>query len=136
MKVTVEIVSKQKFSDHEETEKNELIGEITYKEKGALLEFTEKYEELKQELHFKISILEDKIIIYRNEQPMILDLKNTTNAMLETPLGSMNMNVTAKNIDIEKQKDEIKNIHLEYEIELENKMKYDNEIKIKLGSLQ
>ena len=130
MKVEVEITSKQKFSDHEETEKNKSIGEITYKENGALLEFTEKYEELNQELHFKMSILEDKIIIYRNEKPMILDLKNTTNTTLETPLGLMNINITAKNINIEKQKEEIKNIHLEYEIELENGMKYDNEVDI------
>lgn len=132
MKVTVEINSKQKFCDHEEIEKSKSEGEITYKEKGALLEFTEKYEELNQELHFKMSILENKIITYRNNQTMIFDLQNKNNTTLETPLGTMNMDITTNKINIEKQEDKIKNIHLEYKIELENGMKYDNEVNIAL----
>lgn len=136
MKVEVEITSKQKFSDHEETEKNKSVGEITYKENGTLLEFTEKYEELNQELHFRMSILENKIITYRNNQTMIFDLENKNNTTLETPLGSMNMDITTNKINIEKQENEIKRIYLEYEIELENGMKYNNEVEIKLEILQ
>ncbi len=136
MKVKVEISSKQKFSDHEETENNTSIGEIIYKENGALLEFTEKYEELNQELHFKMSILENKIITYRNNQTMIFDLENKNSTTLETPLGSMSMDITTNKINIEKQEKEIRRIYLEYEIELENGMKYNNEVEIKLEILQ
>lgn len=132
MKVNVEIKSKQIFEDHEETENSKSIGEITYKEKGAILEFTEKYEELNQELHFKMTIMEDKIITNRNNQIMIFDLENKNKTQLETPLGTMNMEVTTKVINVERQKDEIKSIHLEYEIELENGMKYNNEVNISI----
>ncbi len=94
MKVTVEITSKQIFEDHTETEKNKSVGEITYKDKGTILEFTEKYEEQNQELHFKMTILENKIITNRNNQTMIFDEKNKNNTILDTPLGTIGMEIT------------------------------------------
>lgn len=64
MQVNVEITSKQIFKDHEDEESHKCLGEITYHNNGTVLEFIEKYEE--QELKFKMTILEEKIITKRN----------------------------------------------------------------------
>ena len=128
MKVEVEINSRQIFEDTQESEKSKCIGEITYYNKGAILEFTEKHEE--QELKFKMSILENKIITYRNNQSLIFDLEHKSKSTLTTPYGEIKINVTTKKINIVKLQEQIKEINLEYEIELENGMKYDNLVDI------
>ncbi len=131
MKVKVEINAKQIFDSHEESEINKCDGEITYHNKGAVLEFTEKYEE--QDLRFKITILENKVIVDRNNQTMILEIGIRMPSTVNTPYGEMKMNVTTKEINIIKEKEEIKKIKLGYEIELENEMKYYNEVNIEIS---
>ncbi len=133
MKVEVEINSRQIFEDSLESEKNKCIGEITYHNKGAILEFVEKNEE--QELKFKMTILVDKIITNRNNQNLVFDLKNKSKSILETPFGKINMNVTTKKINVVKLKEEIKEIHLEYVIELENGIKYNNLVDVLLSKV-
>mgnify|MGYP001067402987 CR=1 FL=1 len=128
MQVNVEITSSQIFKDHEAGESHKCLGEITYHNNGTVLEFTEKYEE--QELKFKMTILEEKIITKRNGQDMIFDLKNKNKSKLVTPYGDINLEVTTKKIQISKQASQIKQIYLEYEIELENGERYDNIVKI------
>lgn len=131
MQVNVEITSKQIFKDHEDGESHKCLGEITYHNNGTVLEFTEKYEE--QELKFKMTILEEKIITKRNGQDMIFDLKNKNRSILATPYGEINLVITTKKIQISKSNNEIKQIYLEYEIELENGEKYDNIVEIKIN---
>lgn len=131
MQVKVEINAKQKFEDHEESQINKCDGKITYHNKGAILEFTEKYEQ--EEIKFKLTILTDKIIINRNNQTMILEKGIRTASILNTPYGEMRMNIITKEINLEKEKEEIHNIKLGYEIELENNMKYYNEVNIKIS---
>lgn len=128
MKVNVEINSKQIFEDHEVGESNKAIGEITYHNNGTVLEFTEKYEE--QELKFKMTILEGKVITYRNGQPMIFDKSKTTKSALTTQYGNINMNITTNNINVQKDDNKIKSILLEYDIDIENQMKYKNRVEI------
>lgn len=128
MKVDVEITSKQVFGDHEEGETNKCIGEITYHNNGTVLEFTEKYEE--QELKFKITILKEKIITYRNGQSMIFELGQTTKSSIATQYGNIDMNVKTNNIEIQKEDNEIKSILLEYDIQIENQMEYKNMVEI------
>lgn len=94
MQVNVEITSKQIFKDHEESETHKCLGEITYHNNGTVLEFTEKYEE--QELEFKMTILEEKIITKRNGQDMIFDLSNKSKSKLVTPYGEINLEVNTK----------------------------------------
>lgn len=134
MKVEVEINSRQIFEDTQESEKSKCIGEITYYNKGAILEFVEKHEE--QQLKFKMNILKDKIITNRNNQNLVFDLKIKSRSILETPFGKINMNVTTKKIDIIKLKEEIKEIHLEYVIELENGIKYNNFVDVLLSKMR
>lgn len=132
MEVEVEISSKQIIDGKiAGSETNTCKGKIEYYKNGEMLEFTEKYEE--QELKFKINILKDKIVINRNGQNMILDLKNKTKASLETPYGSMDMLVLAKHIEIKKEENFIKQIYLKYEIELEENTKYDNIVEINIS---
>ncbi|MCI8352284.1 MAG: DUF1934 domain-containing protein [Clostridia bacterium] len=131
MQVNVEITSKQIFKDHEDGESHKCLGEITYHNNGTVLEFTEKYEE--QELKFKMTILEEKIITKRNGQDMIFDLKNKNKSVLATPYGEIKLIVSTKKIDILKSNNEIKQIYLEYEIELENGERYDNVVQISIN---
>lgn len=128
MKVNVEITSKQIFGDHEEGETNKCVGEVTYHNNGTVLEFTEKYEE--QELKFKMTILKEKIITYRNGQPMIFELGKTTKSSIVTQYGNIDMNVKTNKIEIQREDNKIKSILLEYDIEIENQMKYKNRVEI------
>lgn len=128
MPVEIEINSKQIFEDSTDGESNKCEGVIVYHNKGAVLEFTEKYED--QELKFKMTILENKIITLRNNQKMIFDLQNKNKTTLNTPYGEFNMTIITKKIDIVKIENEIKQIHLGYDIELENGVKYYNIVDI------
>ncbi len=131
MQVNVEITSKQIFKDHEEGESHKCLGKINYHNNGTVLEFTEKYEE--QELKFKITILEEKVITDRNGQTMIFDLKNKNYSKLVTPYGDINIEVTTKKIQISKYDNIIEKIYLEYEIKLENSEKYNNIVEININ---
>lgn len=131
MQVNVEITSRQIFKDHEESETHKSLGEINYHNNGTILEFTEKYEE--QELKFKMTILEEKVITARNGQAMIFDLKNKSHSILATPYGNINLEVTTKKIEISKCDNIIEKIYLEYEIELENGEEYSNVVEISLS---
>lgn len=136
MKVNVTVSSKQIMKDGQtESEKNTCTGEITYCEKGTVLEFTELHEEQNIQLKFKIAILENKVIVKRNGQPMVFDLKNKTNSTLNTPYGELNLTITTNKIYIVKEENDIKKIYLEYEIELENSINYDNIVEITISKI-
>ncbi len=109
-------------------EVNTSEGEIVYYNNGAILEFIEKYEDI--ELKFKMTILENKIITLRNGQSMIFDKNNKNNTTLNTPYGMLNMTITTQKIEVIKKENEIEEIHLFYNIELENSMKYDNKVNV------
>lgn len=131
MQVNVEINSKQIFSNHEESEIHKCLGKIEYHNNGTILEFVKKYEQ--QELKFKTTILEEKVILDRNGQAMIFDLQNKSHSILVTPYGEINLEVTTKKIQISKQNNKIEKIYLEYEIELKNNEKYYNIVEIKVS---
>lgn len=133
MLVEVEINSQQIFENSQDSEKNKCIGEITYYNKGAILQFTEKYEN--QELKFKMTILHDKIITIRNNQSMIFDIKNKHNTTLNTPYGVLSMKITTKILNVIQQTNKIKEIHLGYEIELENGIQYYNKVDIAINEM-
>lgn len=130
MKVEVKIKSEQIFEDRTDSEEHICDGQIEYLEKGTVLEFTEKFEE--QELKFKMTILENKIIIVRQNQTMTLDYNIDNNCILETPYGSMNMTVHTQEMKIEKNNELIEKMVLKYKITLENGMQYDNVVTIEL----
>ncbi len=134
MQIEVEIKATQIFEDKTDTETNICEGEINYYDKGTILEFIEKHEE--QQLEFKMTILENKIITDRNNQRMIFDLENKNHTQLNTPYGALEMDITTKKIEIKNNNKDIEEINLEYEIKLENKIKYMNKVEIKVKSIE
>lgn len=126
----IKIKSEQIFEDRKECEEHTCEAEMRYLENETQLTFTEKYEQ--QELDFKITILNNKVIINRQNQTMILDYEKDDNCILETPYGSMNMTVHTQDIQIEKKEKLIQKIILKYNIILQNQMQYDNIITINI----
>ena len=130
MKVKVLIKSEQIFDDHKEQEEHICDGEIQYLKNGIVLEFVEKFEQ--QELHFKMNILKEKVIINRQNQAMILDYNKDDNCKVATPYGIMKMKVHTTNIKITNKQELIQELLLEYDISLENNIQYGNRVIIKL----
>lgn len=130
MNVKVSIKAEQIFEDKKDGEEHTSNGEIEYLENGTILKFTEKFEQ--QELKFKMTILENKIIIDRQNQKMTLDYQRDDNCILETPYGAINMVVHTQDIKIEKDNGLIKTMLLKYKMTLENQTQYDNIVTIKL----
>lgn len=130
MNVKVKIKSEQLFKEHKEQEEHQCEGKIEYLKNGTILEFVEKIEQ--QELHFKMTILKEKIMIDRQNQTMTLDKKKDDNCEIATPYGNMKMTVHTTNMQITKQEETIQQILLEYDICLENGMKYGNRVTIEI----
>lgn len=130
MNVKVKIKSEQFFQEHQEQEEHQCKGKITHLKNGTILEFIEKIEQ--QELHFKMTLLKEKIRIDRQGQTMTLDYQRDDNCEVATPYGNMNMTVHTTNMQIIKQEERIQKILLEYDITLENGMKYANRVTIQL----
>lgn len=130
MNVKVKIKSEQIFQEHKEQEEHQCEGTITYLKNGVILEFVEKIEQ--QELHFKMTLLKEKIIIERQGQTMTLDYQKDDNCEVATPYGNMNMTVHTTKMQIIKHEETIQQILLEYDICLENGMKYANRVTIEL----
>jgi uncharacterized beta-barrel protein YwiB (DUF1934 family) len=131
MKVEVEVKSTQIIDEKENIIKQNGIGEINKFENGSILVWDVKEEVL----HFQMTILKEKILLKKQEQNMIFDLKRTTKSILTTQYGILSMDITTKNIDITMKEELIKKIRIEYNIEIENITKYKNIVEIKINSL-
>ncbi len=128
--IELEIKSQQIFEEKKEEENNRCRGQIEYKPKETKLQFVKKYEE--QTLNFDIIITENKVITKRNGQEMTFDLEKTTKSEMQTPYGNIKMYIKTNKIDIRKEENKIKQINLEYNINLENEIQYLNKINIKI----
>lgn len=130
MKVKVKIKSEQIFEDRRDSEEHECDGEIEYLKNGAILTFVEKFEQ--QELNFKMTILDNKMIIDRQNETMTLDYERDDNCKIDTPYGRINMTVHTEEMTIKKQCESIEKILLRYLITLENNMQYENIVTINI----
>ena len=63
---------------------------------------------------------------------MIFDLEKITESEIKTPYGNIKTNIKTNKIDIKKEENKIKQINLEYNIDLDNKIQYLNKIDIKI----
>ena len=131
MNVKVTIQSEQIFKDHKELETHQCEGTIEYLKNGTILAFVEKIEQ--QELHFKMTLLKDKVMIDRQNQTMTFDYQKDDNCEVATPYGNLKMTVHTTKIQITKQEEKIEQILLEYDICLENGMQYANRVTIQLA---
>jgi uncharacterized beta-barrel protein YwiB (DUF1934 family) len=128
MKVKIEIISKQIIDEKEEQIIQNGIGEINKFEKGSLL----VWDIPKEKLHCQMTILHNKILLKKQNQNMVFELSRTTNSILQTQYGVLNMNITTKNIEISTKNGNINYIKLEYEIEIQDYKKYKNMVEIKI----
>lgn len=126
MKIKVEIEAKQKFQDHEEIQNNSCEGEITYLQKGEILEFIEKQQE--HEMHFKMTVLPNKVISVREGQQMIFDLEKEDHVKYETPYGILYMKIHTQEIIQKRKENRLQQVILRYTMTLENGECYDNEV--------
>lgn len=128
MQVKVETKTEQIIDGQKQIIEQKGNGTFEIHEKGSVLSW--KIKEEKQE--YKMTILENKILLKTNNQTRIFELGRTTSSILQTEYGNMNMNITTHQIEITKQKEQISKIKLEYDIEIQETMKYLNIIEIKI----
>lgn len=128
MQVKVETKTEQIIDGQKQIIEQKGNGTFEIHEKGSVLSW--KVKEEKQE--FKMTILENKILLKTNNQIRTFELGRTTSSILQTEYGNMDMNITTHKIEIIKEKEPISKIKLEYDIELQETMKYLNIIEINI----
>lgn len=127
MNVIVEIKAEQRYSNHHtEIEENRCEGTMQEQEKGTVIEFVEQQQE--EKIAFKLFVMPDKIISFRNEQKMTFDTKKGDAILYQTPYGAFHMQITTNRLEVKKEANRITAICLAYEIEVEGQEKYTNEV--------
>lgn len=128
MQVKVETKTEQIIDGQKQIIEQKGNGTFEIHEKGSVLSW--KVKEEKQE--FKMTILENKIILKTNNGTRNFELGKTTKSFILTEYGNMDMNITTHKIEIIKEKEPISKIKLKYDIELQETMKYLNIIEINI----
>lgn len=126
MNVNVEVKSIQVIDEKEDIMVLQGSGSIEDYEKGTIL----TWKIPKEKLEFKMTILEDKILLKKQNQNMIFELGKTTKSSMQTPYGNIIMDIITNHIEVVKQEQTIQKILLEYDISMEEKIKYQNKIEI------
>ena len=126
MQVIVETKTEQIIDGEKHVIEQKGKGTFEIHEKGSVLSW--KVKEEKQE--FKMTILENKIVLKTNNETRIFEQGKETKTIMQTQYGNMDMNITTHQIQIIKEKEEIKEINMEYDIEIQDSIKYPNKIEI------
>ncbi len=127
MKINVELKSVQTIEKQEEKQIVKTKGEIKTLEKGTIIEFVDK------KIKYKIIILQEKIILNKNNEQMIFEIDKTTKSNIKTQYGDINIIIYTKNIKIKKENGKIVDILLNYQIKLEEQISYKNKVEIKIS---
>lgn len=127
MKINVELKSVQTIEKQEEKQMVKTKGEIKTLEKGTIIEFVDK------KIKYKIIILQEKIILNKNNEQMIFEIDKTTKSNIKTQYGDINIIIYTKNIEIKKENGKIIDILLNYQIKLEEQISYQNKVEIKIS---
>lgn len=127
MKINVELKSVQTIEKQEEKQIVKTKGEIKTLEKGTIIEFVDK------KIKYKIIILQEKIILNKNNEQMIFEIDKTTKSNIKTQYGDINIIIYTKNIEIKKENGKIVDILLNYQIKLEEQISYQNKVEIKIS---
>ena len=126
MQVIVETKTEQIIDGEKHVIEQKGKGTFEIHEKGSVL--TWNVAEEKQE--FKMTILENKIVLKTNNETRIFEQGKETKTIMQTQYGNMDMNITTHQIQIIKEKEELKEINMEYDIEIQDSIKYPNKIEI------
>jgi uncharacterized beta-barrel protein YwiB (DUF1934 family) len=123
----LELYAEQIYEDNKQKEKIIYEASLLNAKKGSILEFWNKQEKN------KMTILDNKILLKKQNQDMVFELGRTTKSILQTQYGALNMSITTNEIEVQKEQEQIKKIRLVYDVEIENITKYKNIIEIKLS---
>ncbi len=122
----IEIKSVQTMDGRKESIKQRGMVTIEKHEKGTIL----LWRIPKEPLQYHMTILENKILMKNQNQAMTFELGKTTKGMIQTEYGNLNMSILTNYMEVIKEKDTIKKVHLKYEISIEETQSYENEIEI------
>lgn len=126
MKIQIETKSTQIIDGKAQTMLFKGKGNLENFEKGSII----TWDIPKENLSFKMTVLDNKILLKKENQNMIFSLGNTTKSSLKTAQGILDMEITTTHIEIAKQEEMIRRILLEYDINIEDIIKYQNKIEI------
>lgn len=126
MEVIVETKTEQIINGEKQVIHKKEKGNFEIYEKGSILSWNVVEEKQK----FKMTILENKIIVKTNNETRNFELGKTTKSILQTEYGNIDINITTHEIQLIKEKEELKEINMEYDIQIQNSIKYQNKIKI------
>lgn len=124
----IEIKSVQTMDGKKETIQQTGTVTVEEYEKGTMLSWSIPGELLQ----YQMTILENKILMKNQNQVMTFELGKTTRSMMQTQYGNLNISITTKHMEVLKENEIIKKIHLIYEISIEETNTYQNEIEIKI----
>lgn len=124
----IEIKSVQTMDGKKETIQQTGTVTVEEYEKGTMLFWSIPGEPLQ----YQMTILENKILMKNQNQMMAFELGKTTRSMMQTQYGNLNISITTKHMEVLKENEIIKKIHLIYEISIEETNTYQNEIEIKI----
>lgn len=126
MKVGIELKATQMMQGKIDEQLIQCGGEMNYLAKGTIIKFKDA------EIEYQMTILKDKILIYRNHQKMIFEWGKKTKSSIQTAYGIINMQIDTQKIHVLKEDENITKVLLEYEINLEGQIQYQNKIEIKI----
>lgn len=121
-KVIVEIISLQNYGDHIDEQKQQCKGRIEYHEKGTKLVWND------QKSRYEMILLNNKILLNHDGQKMIFEKDKTTNSVLKTEYGIIDIQIKTNCIQYNQTE---KKIHISYCIKIQQ-IEYTNDIKIKI----
>lgn len=124
MEIEVIVNSSQRIEDTTDKQNIKCKGTIQKFEKGTILEFGN------EEHIFKMTLLNEKILLDRNNQKMIFQIGKTTKSLLETEYGTIDIEIITKKIEIKENEDTIEQLILEYEIKLQDTIQYLNKVEM------
>lgn len=122
----IEIKSVQTMDGKKETIQQKGTVAVEEYEKGTMLSWSIPNEPLQ----YRMTILENKILMKNQNQTMTFELGKTTRSMMQTQYGNLNVSITTKHMEVLEENEIIKKIHLIYEISIQETNTYQNEIEI------
>lgn len=129
MQVTVETKTIQAIDGQKQIIQQKGNGTFEVHEKGSVL----SWNVIEEKQQFRMTILENKIILKTNNETRTFELGKKTKTILQTEYGNLNMYIKTKKMQVLKQH-EIRKIELIYDIQIEDTKSYENTVEITIKS--
>lgn len=129
MQVTVETKTIQAIDGQKQIIQQKGNGTLEVHKKGSVL----SWNVIEEKQEFRMTILENKIILKTNNETRTFELGKKTKTILQTEYGNLNMYIKTKKMQVLKQH-EIQKIELIYDIQIEDTKSYENTVEITIKS--